>query len=173
LRAMSSWRRAATPPPLWLRWLLAAGVAVAVIVSIVIATDRAGPPSPSSEAGAEQEANRVADIAITEDQAPRSAPLLAGAGLTSSLRQAIAGDVRRRISSGGLTGPLQGVSCSASGTASAGRSSYRCTARSDNIAYPFLAVFDERTKLFTWCKVDQQPAGETTPEIPVSPSCRA
>ena len=33
-------------------------------------------------------------------------------------------------------------------------------------------VFDERAKLFTWCKVDQQPPGETAPEIPLSAGCR-
>jgi hypothetical protein len=170
---MSSWRRVTQLPPLWARWLLAAGVAVAVIVSIVIAIDRAGPESPTSEAGAELEDNRVADIAITEDQAPHSAGLAAGAGLRSALQRAIAGDIRGRISQGRLTGPLEGVSCSAAGTAVAGRSPYRCTARSANIDYPFVAVFDERRRLFTWCKVDQQPQGETSSEIPISASCRA
>jgi hypothetical protein len=170
---MSAWRRVTQLPPLWARWLLAGGVAVAVIVSIVVAIDRAGPESPTSEAGAELEANRVADIAITEDQAPRSARLPAGSGPTSALQRAIAGDIRERISSGRLTGPLESVSCSAAGTPSAGRSLYRCTARSANIAYPFVAVFDRERGLLTWCKVDRQPAGETSPEIPLSASCRA
>jgi len=172
---MSSWLRVIQLPPMWARWVLALVVAVAVIVSLVIAIDRAGPEGggATSEAGAELETNRVADIAITEDEAPRSSALTSGLPPTSALEQAIAGDVRRRIGAGQLTGPLESVSCSASGTGSAGRDPYGCTVRSANIAYPFVAVFDERRRLLTWCKVDQQPAGETSPEIPISASCRA
>ncbi len=162
-------------PPLWARWVLAIVVAVAIIASIVITIDRAGPEGggATSEAGAELETNRVADIAITEDEAPHSTPLAPGSQPASALEQAIAGDVRRRIAAGRLTGPLEGVSCSAAGAGSAGRSPYRCTVRSAEIAYPFLAVVDERVRRLTWCKVDQQPKGESSPEIPIDASCRA
>jgi hypothetical protein len=160
-------------PPLWARWVLAIVVAAAIVASIVIAIDRAGPEGggAASEAGAELETNRVADLAITEDEAPRSTSLAPGSAPVPALEQAIAGDVRRRIAAGQLTGPLEGVSCSASGTGSAGRSPYRCTARSAEIAYPFVAVADGPRQRLTWCKVDQQPKGEAGPEIPISPSC--
>lgn len=172
---MSSWLRVIQLPPLWARWVLAVVVAVAVIVSLVIAIDRAGPESggATSESGAELETNRVADIAITEDEAPRSTALSRGSPPASALERAIAGDVERRIGAGQLTGPLEGVSCTASGTPSAGRNPYGCTVHSANIAYPFVAVVDERRGRLTWCKVDQQPAGESSPEIPISASCRA
>jgi hypothetical protein len=59
------------------------------------------------------------------------------------------------------------------GSSSAGRAPYRCTAQSADIAYPFLAVIDERRQRLTWCKIDQPPVAEAGPEIPVSASCRA
>jgi hypothetical protein len=159
-------------PPLWLRWLLASIVAAAVIAGIVIAVERAGPEGSATEAGAEAEINRLADITIGEDEAPHSAGLTAGVASTAALERAISSNVRQRIESHQLTGPLQGVQCKASGKARAGRRPYRCTARSADIAYPFLAVVDRPSRRLTWCKVDPQPAGGTGPEIPISASCR-
>jgi hypothetical protein len=157
---------------MWARWVLVSLVAVAVIAYIVISVGRAGPEGAASEAGAEAEDNRIADITITEDQAPRVAPLPAGSAPVPALEQAISGDVRRRIADGQLTGPLQSVSCAQAGGGSAGRRPYRCSVRSADIAYPFLAVVDERAGRLTWCKVDQTPAGGG-PEVPVSAACRA
>jgi hypothetical protein len=161
------------PPPLWLRWVLAVVVAVAVIVSIVIAIHRAGPEGPASEAGAEAETGRVADLAITEDEAPRSGKLAAGSEPTPALEAAIGKDVEGRIGAGQLTGPLQGVRCRPSGAPSKGRDPYRCTVRSAGIEYPFLAVVDASVGRLTWCKVDQSAVADAGPEIPISPSCRA
>ena len=115
---------------MWARWVLAILVAVAVIASIVIAVNRAGPEGATSEAGAEAEANRLADIAITEDEAPHSASLPPGSEPTAALERAIARDVRQRIAGGQLTGPLQGVTRSAAGTGSSGRDPYSCTVHS-------------------------------------------
>jgi hypothetical protein len=160
------------PPPMWARWLLASIVAVALIAAIVIAVHRAGPEAPASEAGAEAEANRVADVAITEDETPHSATLTAGSIPALALERAIASDVRRRIASGQLTGPLRSVRCTAGGTARAGRAPYRCTVRSSGINYPFLAVVDEGRRRMTWCKIDQSPVANVGPEVPISPSCQ-
>ena len=170
---MSSQRRAVRPPPIWARWALAIVVAAAVIAGVVIAIHRAGPETPANEAGAEAEVNRVADIAITEDEAPHKATLSAGGAPASALEQAIEGDVHQRIESHQLTGPLQGVSCQAAGAGKAGRDPYRCTVHSAGIAYPFIAVIDARTKLITWCKVDPPAQANAGPEIPLSPSCQA
>lgn len=170
---MDSRRRAVQLPPMWARWLLAGVVAVAVIAGIVIAVDRAGPEGATSEAGAEAETNRLADIAITEDEAPHFASLPAGSEPEAALERAIASDVRQRIAGGQLTGPLQGVSCSAAGAGGLGRYPYRCTVRSADIAYPFLAVVDQRRLRLTWCKIDQSPVADAGPEVPISASCRA
>jgi hypothetical protein len=158
---------------MWARWTLAIIVAVAVTAGIVIVISRAGPDGATSEAGAEAEDNRLADIAITEDQAPHTASLKPNSEATAALEQAIARDVRQRIAQGQLTGPLRDVTCMAAGTSSAGRAPFRCTARSADIAYPFLAVVDERGQRLTWCKIDQPPVANAGPEIPISASCRA
>jgi hypothetical protein len=170
---MSPQRRTVQPPPIWARWALAIVVAAAVTAGVVIAIHRAGPETSTTEAGAEAEINRDADIAIAEDQAPHSADLSAGTAPVAALEQGIGDDVRGRIESHQLTGPLQGVSCEAAGAGKAGRLPYRCTVRSAGISYPFVAVVDERNKLITWCKVDPPAQGSTGPEIPLSPNCRA
>ncbi|HEX4483203.1 MAG TPA: hypothetical protein VH081_05405 [Solirubrobacteraceae bacterium] len=159
-------------PPLWARWVLAIAVAAAVIAGIVIATNRAGPDGATSEAGAEAEINRLADITITEDEAPHFASLAATSAPSSALERAIESNVRQRIVGHQLTGPLQSVRCKADGRASSGRHPYRCTVRSDGISYPFAAVVDEHSRRLAWCKIDPKPAAAAGPEIPISASCR-
>jgi hypothetical protein len=161
------------PPPLWVRWVLAIVVGAAVIAGLVIAINRAGPDGSTSEAGAEAEINRVADITITEDEAPHFAGLSPRSAPTSAPERAIESNVRKRIAGGHLTGPLQRVRCRATGAERRGRTPYRCTVHSANIAYLFLAVVDERHKRLAWCKIDPPLAADAGPEIPISPSCRA
>jgi hypothetical protein len=148
-------------------------VGVAVIAAIVIATNRAGPEGVAAEGSIEAEINRIADVSITEDEAPHSAGLSTDSAPALALERAIVSDVRQRIAANQLTGPLQGVSCTSSGTASAGRDPYSCTVRSAGITYPFLAVVNASQHRLTWCKVDSAPKGEASPEIPISPSCTA
>jgi hypothetical protein len=170
LQSMSPRQWSIQPPPLWLRWAVAIVVAVALLIALVNAIHRAGPDGATSEAGAEAEVNRLADIAITEDEAPHVATLSAGSA-PAALTQAITADVRQRISSGQLTGPFQGVACKAAGAGGANGAPYRCTVRSAGIAYPFLAVVDTPLHRLTWCKFDQPASGGQ--EIPVSDRCRA
>jgi hypothetical protein len=157
---------------MWARWVLATVVAVAVIAGIVIVIHGAGPDGATSEAGAEAETNRLADIAITRDEAPHSASLPPGSEATDALERAIARDVRKRITGAQLTGPLRDVTCIVAGKGSAGRDPYRCTVSTAGIAYPFLAVVDQRRQRLTWCKIDQSPVADAGPEIPISASCR-
>lgn len=171
---MSSVRESRQSLPLWARWAAAIVVGIAVLAAVVIAVNRAGPEGvAASEGGAEAEISRLADISITEDQAPHTASLRAGAAPASALQQAVATDVRKRIAKNQLVGPLQGVACAAAGTGSAGRDPYHCTVRSAGVSYPFLAVVDESLHRLTWCKVDPSAAHHTGSEIPISASCRA
>jgi hypothetical protein len=174
---MSPRKEARQPLPLWARWAAAIVVGTAVIAAIVIAVNRAGPEGvAASEGGAEAEVSRLSDLAITEDQAPRTAVLNPGSAPAAALRQAIVSDVRKRIAHDQLVGPLQSVSCATSGAASGargGREPYLCTVRSAGIAYRFMAVVDRRDQRLTWCKVDPPAAAKTGPEIPISSSCRA
>ena len=157
---------------MWARWLLASAVAIAAIVGIVIAFNRAGPDGATSEAGGEIEANRIADIAISEDQAPHFATLATGANVVVSLEHAIGADVRQRISDQQLTGPLSSVTCKLAGAARSGRRPYDCTVRSNSASFPFLAVVEEATGKLAWCKVDPSPVKGAGPEELLSASCR-
>jgi hypothetical protein len=157
---------------MWARWVLAILVGAALIAGIAILVNRVGPENSTSEAAVEAEDNRLADIAITEDEAPRFAGLPSQSEPAAALQRAVAGDIRQRIGDGRLTGPLQGVTCTVAGPSSSGRDPYRCTAHSAGIAYPFLAVVDTRRRRLAWCKVDE-PSEAGAPEIPISASCRA
>ncbi len=152
--------------------MLAVLIAGAIIASIVIAIDRSGPEGSSSEAGAEAEVNRLADIAIGEDEAPHSYSLPAGANPATALMRSIEGNVRRRIAQDKLAGPLQSVTCEPAGSASGGRAPYHCNVRSDDLNYLYLAVIDESKRQLTWCKTDPRSEDEGT-EIPVSARCKA
>jgi hypothetical protein len=156
--------------PVWARWALPIVLAVALFAGLVIAEHRAGPPAASSEAQAEAETNRIADIAISEDEAPRTGTLSAGTSPTPGLAKAIEGDVRERIDQGQLTGPLQRVACTVTGASSDGRVPYHCIVRSDGTDYTFLAIVEGAHRL-TWCKVDPS-ANPGGPEVLISPRCR-
>jgi hypothetical protein len=148
-----------------------------VIAAIAIVARSGGSESNgasvSEEALAVAEANSEGRTAIAQDEAPHSSRLHPGIALQVALESAIVADVRSRIRTGQLTGPLQSVSCRANGPAKAGRLPYSCTVRSGGIAYPFVGVTDERALALTWCKVDPPPAAKDPLEVPVSPRCRA
>lgn len=167
--------RALRELPLWARWLLTIlvfALAAAAIV-IVVHDVNTGNGAIRSEADAEAEADREGQVAIRQDEAPHVASLGAGANAQAALEHAIAADARGRIAHGQITGPLQRVHCAAAGRAHAGRRPFSCTVHSAGIAYPYMAVADERTKQLAWCKVDPPPTPGAPLEVPVSASCRA
>jgi hypothetical protein len=173
----SSLRRlalAARHPPLWARWLLTifafAVLTLAVVVFVHAHSEGTSAPT-KSEREAEVEANREGNVVIEEDQAPHTARLGAGVATLAALERAISSDAHGRIQAGNLTGPFRSVHCEVKGAAGSNRA-FRCTVRAAGVAYPYLAVFNERTRQFTWCKVDPSPVS-SAPEVPVSARCKA
>ena len=165
---------AARHPPLWARWLLTIlTFAVLTFAVVVFVHDHSeGTSAPTkSEREAEVEANREGNVVIEEDQAPHTARLGSGVATLAALERAISGDAHGRIRAGNLTGPFQSARCEAKGAAGVNRA-FRCTVHAAGVAYPYLAVFDKRTRRLTWCKVDPPPTSGA-PEVPVSPRCRA
>lgn len=159
--------------PLWARWVLTILAFLVLILlgrSFIHSSEGASGPT-STERRAEAEANHEGDVVVEEDQTPHMAPLRAGVPTNAALEQAIATDVRKRIQTSELSGPLQSVRCATSGAPRTGRQAYRCTVRSAGIAYTFLAVSDTPARQLTWCKVDPPANGSTA--IPVSARCRA
>lgn len=161
-------------PPLWARWLLTifafAVLSLAVVVFVHAHSEGTSAPT-KSEREAEVEANREGNVVIEEDQAPHAARLAAGVATLTALERAISGDARGRIKAGNLTAPFQSVHCEAKGPTGTNRA-FRCTVHTAGVAYPYLAVLNERTRELTWCKVDPPPVSGS-PEVPVSSRCRA
>jgi hypothetical protein len=174
--ADSSLRRlalAARHPPLWARWLFTIfAFAVATLAVVAFVHDHSeGTSAPTkSEREAEVEANREGNVVIEEDQAPHTGRLGASVATLTALERAISGDAHGRIQAGNLTGPFRGVHCEAKGAAGAKRA-FRCTVYAAGVAYPYLAVFNGRTRQFTWCKLDPAPVSGAL-EVPVSARCR-
>jgi hypothetical protein len=158
---------------LWARWLLTiftfAVLTLAFIVFVRAHSEGTSAPT-KSEREAEVEANREGNVVIEEDQAPHTASLRAGAPPLRALEGAIASDARGRVQAGNLTAPFQDVRCEARGTAGPNQA-FSCTVHAAGVAYPYLAVFDKRTRKLTWCKVDPPPVSGA-PEVPVSRRCR-
>lgn len=164
---------AARHPPLWARWLLTifAFAVLTLVVAVFVNDHSEGTSAPTkSEREAEVEANREGNVVIEEDQAPHTAAPGAGVPTLLALERAIADDARGRIQAGNLTAPFQSVHCEAKGSAGANRA-FSCSVHAAGVAYPYLAVFDERTRQFTWCKVDPPPVSGA-PEVPVSARCK-
>ena len=143
-----------------------------ILAAVIVVHDNSeGTSSPTkSEREAEVEANREGNIVIEEDQAPHTARLGAGVATLPALELSISGDARGRVRSGNLTGPFQSVHCEAKGAAGANRA-FRCTVRAAGVSYPYLAVLNEHTRQFTWCKLDPPPVSGA-PEVPVSARCK-
>lgn len=158
-------------PPIWVRMVLALGVAAALLIALVrFVQANSGNTQPIvSPANANQEASEAA-IVITQDQAPVTVRLRAGAVPQMAITDAVRTDIAARIAHRQLDGPLRRVSCRQTRTGRGGRIGFSCTAVADGIGYPFLGVADVRTRSLSYCKRD--PAPVPSQEIPVSGRCR-
>jgi hypothetical protein len=160
--------------PLGWRWVLTFLMLSSITATLIIGVheanhDRAAVTNPQALA----ESDRVGQIAVAEDEAPHTANLRRGASTVRVLEAGITGDMRLRISQRQLAGPIQDVSCHASGRTRMGRTPYRCTVSAADFNYPFFAVADPRTRLVTWCKYDTPPSDVPALNVPVSADCRA
>jgi hypothetical protein len=87
----------------------------------------------------------------------------------TSLEAGVRSDMRHRIRTGNVAGPLQKVACGPSGRRP-GRLGFHCIAEAADVNYPFLAVVTPRTRRGVFCKKDFPPS--PSENIPVSPRCR-
>jgi hypothetical protein len=175
---------------------LTALAAIAVAWPYVERDKQAGADRRAEQA-AERRAARVAEL--REDQRPRRAELPATArrrieaagGLTDDdaatlagthLAAAIAADVRGRVETGKLEGPLLDTTCDPVQVRSARGAGFNCFAltgrrrsgeRVIEFGYRFSARADLPAKL-VWCKENPRPLHPTSHVIslPISPECR-
>lgn len=174
---MTSTRRPKAPGaylrlPLWARFALAAVIAAALVVAMVLFVDRHNTNAPTStNIAAAVQANRDAEILISQDQAPRSVRLAGGLSPTAALVHAVRARMVHQIAIGAIDGPLGHARCIASGPGAGGRHPYRCTVVAGSVTYPFLAVVNTSARQVTYCKRDAAPVPSES--VPVSRRCRA
>lgn len=143
---------------------------VAASIGGLLALRSPGPSGPGADTAAAIRADRESQIIVAQDQAPKARSYARGATPRRSLEDAVAGDVRTRIRSQDVGGPLQRVHCTATRAAKA-LPAFRCNARAGGVDYPFVGVVDRRSRTLTWCKRDPAPTSQLN--VPVSPRCRA
>jgi hypothetical protein len=157
---------------LWQRYvvsLLVAGALLAVLV-VFVAGHNTDAPTSTNEAAAVQ-ANRDAEILISQDQAPRSLRLTPGLAPAAALGKAIHARMAKQIAAGAIDGPLSDVRCRPTGSGAGSRQAFRCTVLAGSVSYPFLGVVDTAARRVTYCKRDPPPVASDS--VPISRRCRA
>jgi hypothetical protein len=146
-----------------------AGVLLAVMV-VFIARHNTDSPTSTNEAAAVQ-ANRDAEILISQDQAPRSLRLTPGLTPAAALGKAIRARMANQIAAGAIDGPLSHVGCRPTSSGAGPRHAFRCTVVAGGVSYPFLGVVDTAARRVTYCKRDPPPVASDS--VPLSRRCRA
>ncbi len=155
--------------PLWARWVLAVTFFASLGLTAVLIVHASSTVSTAGTQG-ELQADAVGRVVVSQDQAPHTAPLRTGASPRAALTAAITTDVRSRIASRDLTGPLESVTCSAGRAQHPERRPYVCAVTAASIRYMFYGVADRRARLLTWCKEDA--VAEAGLTVPLSPRCQ-
>jgi hypothetical protein len=160
------------PLPLWQRFALAGLIAVAALVAMIVYVSRHNTDSPAStDPNAAVQANREAEILVAQDQAPRVVRAGQGVAPLAAITAAVRADMRRRIATGSLGGPLQRLRCRPTGPARGQRGAFSCTVLAGSVTYPFLGVVDAATGRVTYCKRDPPPT--PSDNVAVKARCRA
>lgn len=162
----SQWARI----PLAIRWSVSLFIAVVLIVLLVlfVTHNSSNGEATLSRAGLQHEARLDATI-LGQDQAPKSVHVRSAATARGAVVAGVRAEMRRRISSGNIDGPLTSVRCGESGHRG-DRIAYHCLADAGNVNYPFLALATPTTHRAVFCKKDFPPV--RSENIPVSRRCR-
>jgi hypothetical protein len=155
--------------PLSVRWGISALIGIAAIVALVLfVTHHNDNGLAHVSAKAQELESKQADVLIGHDQAPRTVLLGAGSA-QAALVHGLRADMRHRIATGNVDGPLQSVRCGRSGRR-ADRLAFHCIAEAADVNYPFLAVATPSAHRAVLCKKDFPPS--PSENIPVSRRCR-
>jgi hypothetical protein len=155
--------------PLWQRFVLASGIAVALLVAMVIYVEHNNTNSnPTLNEAAQVRANREAEILVAQDQAPRTLRLRGRPA--QELEHAIYARIAAQIAAGAIAGPVEPGRCRLAGPSAGGSRAVSCTIVSGDVTYPFVGVVDTATRRITYCKRDPPPA--PSDNVPVSRRCR-
>lgn len=198
LLPVRGWRKLSPRGRLVLVALVVAGLAALAVAWPHVERDKRAGEAERAEQAAERRAVRTREL--IEDQRPRRAALsarvrariraagglqgAAAAGLAAAeLESAIARDVRSRIASGHLAGPLLETSCDPVKVRTPRGAGYNCFALTDRTrsgertlesGYRFSARAELASGTLVWCKENPRPLHPTSHviSVPISPECR-
>jgi hypothetical protein len=155
---------------LWQRYALSGVIAVVLMIALVIYVNGHNTDSPPrTNPAAAVQANREAETLVGQDQAPHVTHLRAGLSPRAALVLVLRADMSRRISRGGIDGPIQRTACHATGVGAG--TAFSCVVEAGHVNYPFLGVVDRAAHRITYCKRDPPPA--PSDNVPVSRRCTA
>jgi hypothetical protein len=158
-------------PPMWARWVLSFAVAAIALVALIVFVDRHNTNGPASQnPKAVAEANREAEVVVSQDQAPHVIALRSASDVRAAFTRAVRNDMNERIDKGIIGGTLQRVTCTRHG-GRGGMQAFDCTAVVADVNYPYVGVVDLPARRLTYCKRDVPPV--PSQNIPVSPRCQA
>jgi hypothetical protein len=153
------------------RWGLSLAVAAVLLVALVVFVDRHNTNGPASvNPKAEARANEEAAVVVSQDQAPHTVRLAAGADPRVAFTHAVRAAMTNLVNRGLIDGPLQRVSCGRHG-GGGDTLGFRCTATAQDVNYPFLGVVHLHQRTVVYCKRDAPPVPSMN--IPVSRRCEA
>ena len=152
--------------------MLSIVVAAGLLAALVLFVENHSSDSTATESpAAALEANREAEILVSQDQAPHVVRLVSGAAPVTALEHAIRAAMARQISYGAISGPLTRSTCTPSRKRATVRRAFRCKAVAADVSYPFLGVVNMRARQITYCKRDPPPV--PSQNVPISPRCLA
>ena len=162
----SQWSRI----PLAARWVVCLLVAAALIVLLVtfVSHNTGNGEAIISKSKLKQESAQDT-IIVRQQQAPHTLQVGSAAGAQAQLVRGVDALMRRQVTANLLPGPVQRVRCWENARRGA-LVGYHCSAKADDISYPFVAVYTPSAHRVVFCKKVYAPVASES--IPVSRSCR-
>ena len=162
----SQWSRI----PLALRWavcLLIGAVLVVLLVAFVSQHNGNGEATVSKSKLKQEYAQDT--ILVHQEQAPHSLRVDSAAAARTTLVAGVGRLMRQQVNSNILPGPVQRVRCWENARHGS-RVAFHCSAKADDISYPFLAVYTPSVHRAVFCKKVYAPVASEN--IPVSGRCQ-
>jgi hypothetical protein len=158
--------------PLWLRTTFSLAIVAVLLVALVLYVSHHNTNSPPiTNLAAEVQANREAEILVSQDQAPHVARLASGATPAEAIEHAVRTFMTNQIARGAISGPLQRETCAQVGTRARVRRAFSCAVQTGSVGYQFRGVVDTRTRRITYCKRDPPPI--PSQNVPLNGRCLA
>lgn len=162
----SQWSRI----PLAARWVVSLIIAAVMIVLLVafVSHNNGNGEAPISKSRLKQEYAQDT-ILLHQEQAPHSVHVASAASAQTTLVASVGRLMRRQVTANILPGPVQHVRCWENARQGP-RVGFHCSAKADDISYPFLAVYTPSAHRAVFCKKVYAPVASE--DIPVSRRCR-